>query len=156
MKKMISLLLALTICIGLCACGSTQPAPVTPAPTAAPTEAPTEAPTDPPIPDITVHIKVPEDWESPACWAWKDGGANASEAWPGLGLTPGQDGWYTAAVPGWIDRIIANGNGGTVQTADLEVNAGMDIWIHVVNAEYAFVHYQEPSEEQMQTELVQP
>ena len=51
MKRIVSLLLVLTICIGLCACGSA--ATPTEAPTETPTEAPTEAPTEPPEPTIS-------------------------------------------------------------------------------------------------------
>lgn len=145
-KAFVLLLAAIVLC--LCACGSTAPA------TEATTE-PTTVPTTEPIPDITVHALVPEDWSNPGCWAWKDGGEDAFAAWPGEAMARGVD-WYTLQVPGWVNSVIINANDGTVQTADLAVEPGVDIWVHVVNADYAFVHYEEPAQEQLETELDQP
>ena len=96
------------------------------------------------VPNITVHAQVPADWSAPNCWAWSaPDGTNAFSAWPGDALT--QDGnWYTIEVPGWINSVIINGNEGTVQTADLSVEAGKDIWVVVADPENAAVSYEEP------------
>ena len=57
-----------------------------------------------------------------------------------------QDGdWYTIEVPGWINSVIINGNGGSVQTADLSVDAGKDIWVVITGADSAVVTYEEPA-----------
>lgn len=97
------------------------------------------------VPNITVHAQVPADWSGPCCWAWSaPDGTNAFTAWPGEALT--QDGdWYTIEVPGWINSVIINANEGTVQTTDLSVEAGKDIWIVVTDAENATVSYEEPA-----------
>lgn len=103
------------------------------------------------VPDITVHAQVPADWSAPGCWAWSaPDGTNAFAAWPGEALT--QDGdWYTVTAPGWINSVIINANEGSVQTVDVSVEAGKDLWL-VVPAEpgedgkyTATVAYEEPA-----------
>ena len=97
------------------------------------------------VDDITVHAQVPADWTEPCCWAWSaPDGTNAFTAWPGEALTLDGD-WYTIQVPGWINSVIINGNAGSVQTTDLSVEAGKDIWIVVTDPENAAVTYEEPA-----------
>ncbi len=104
-------------------------------------------------PDITIHAQIPADWAAPNCWAWSaPDGTNAFASWPGEPLT--QDGdWYTVTAPGWINSVIVNGNEGDVQTVDVSVETGKDVWL-VVSAEpgedgkyTATVTYEEPSGE---------
>ena len=97
------------------------------------------------VPNITVYAQVPSDWANPCCWAWSaPDGTNAFTSWPGEALT--QDGdWYAIEVPGWINSVIINGNEGTVQTTDLSVEAGKNIWVVVTDAENATVYYEEPA-----------
>ena len=108
------------------------------------------------VEDITVHAKVPADWSAPCCWAWSaPDGTNAFSAWPGEALT--QDGeWYTLAVPGWINSVIINANEGTVQTSDLSVDAGKDLWIVVTDKENVTVSYEEPAEAAPQPQETDP
>ncbi len=103
------------------------------------------------VPNITVHAQVPDGWAGPSCWAWSaPDGTNAFTSWPGEALT--QDGdWYTISVPGWINSVIINANEGSIQTADVSVEAGKDVWL-VVGAEpdadgkyTATVTYEEPA-----------
>ena len=97
------------------------------------------------VDNITVHAQIPADWEAPCCWAWSaPDGTNAFTSWPGEALTLDGD-WYTIQVPGWINSVIINGNEGTVQTTDLSVEAGKDIWVVVTDAENAAVSYEEPA-----------
>ena len=99
------------------------------------------------VENVTVYAQVPEDWADPCCWAWSaPDGTNAFASWPGEALTRDGD-WYTIEVPGWINSIIINGNEGSVQTADLSVEAGKDIWVVVTDAENAAVSYEEPAGE---------
>lgn len=96
------------------------------------------------VPNITVHAQVPADWSAPSCWAWSaPDGTNAFNAWPGEALTQEVD-WYTIEVPGWINSVIINANEGSVQTTDLSVEAGKDIWVVVTDPENAAVYYEEP------------
>lgn len=108
------------------------------------------------VEDITVHAKVPADWSAPSCWAWSaPDGTNAFSAWPGEALT--QDGeWYTLAVPGWINSVIINANEGTVQTSDLSVDAGKDLWIVVTDKDNVTVSYEEPAEAAPQPQETDP
>ena len=55
------------------------------------------------------------------------------------------DGWYALEAPGWINSVIINANEGSVQTTDLEVEAGKDVWVVVNGPEDAAVSYEEPS-----------
>ena len=80
------------------------------------------------------------------CWAWSaPDGTNAFAAWPGEALTEAEDGWYTIQVPGWINSVIINGNEGSVQTSDLSVEPGSELWITVTDAENAEVAYEAPA-----------
>ena len=108
------------------------------------------------VPNITVHAQVPADWAAPSCWAWSaPDGTNAFSAWPGEALT--QDGdWYTIEVPGWINSVIINANEGTVQTADLSVEAGKDVWVVVTDPENATVSYEKPTVEATPVESEAP
>lgn len=93
-----------------------------------------------------IHAYVPLSWKTVNLWAWSaPDGTNAFASWPGEALT--QDGdWYVLEVPGWINSVIINANGGTVQTADLSVEAGKDLWVVVTAADSAEVTYEEPAE----------
>ena len=102
-------------------------------------------PTAPVAEDITVYAKVPDDWAEPCIWAWSHpDGTNAFASWPGQPLTAGEDGWYSVTVPGWINSVIINANGGSVQTTDLRVDAGVDLYITVAGADDAAVAYEKP------------
>ncbi|MCL1965386.1 MAG: starch-binding protein [Firmicutes bacterium] len=97
--------------------------------------------------DITVYAKAPEGWEAPCLWAWSHpDGTNAFQSWPGEPLTFGEDGWYSITVPGWINSVILNANAGTVQTSDLSVEVGRDIYLVVKAADDAVIAYEEPAE----------
>lgn len=99
------------------------------------------------VEDISIHAQVPEDWGNPCCWVWSaPDGTNAFAAWPGEAMTQEGD-WYTVLAPGWINSVIINGNEGTVQTADLSVESGRDLWIVVAGPDSATVSYEEPAGE---------
>ena len=99
------------------------------------------------VEDVTVHAKVPADWDGPSAWAWSaPDGTNAFASWPGEAMTENGD-WFDITVPGWVNSFIVNANGGTVQTADLSIEPGKEAWILVTDAENAQVFYEEPTEE---------
>ncbi len=104
-------------------------------------------PTAPVAEDITVYAKVPEDWPAPRLWAWSHpAGPNAFTAWPGQAFEQGEDGWYQLKVAGWINSVIVNANEGSVQTSDLRVDAGKDVYVVVTSPEEATFTYEKPAE----------
>ena len=107
--------------------------------------------------DITVHVKAPADWSEPHLWAWSaPDGTNAFSSWPGEALQEGEDGWLTLSVPGWVNSIIVNANEGGIQTSDLSVDTGKDLWIVVTDAENAEVTYEAPAAESEPTVGAEP
>ena len=99
------------------------------------------------VDDVTVHAQVPEDWADPSCWAWSaPDGTNAFASWPGEALSKDGD-WYNIQVPGWINSVIINANEGAVQTTDLSVEAGKEVWVVVTDAENAQVFYEAPAQD---------
>ena len=96
----------------------------------------------------TVFAYIPEDWANPSCWAWSEADdVNAFDAWPGEAMTQNGE-WYTVEVPNWVDHVIINGNSGEVQTADLPIEPGKDIWVVTLSADNSTVFYSEPSDEE--------
>lgn len=94
---------------------------------------------------ITVHAYVPLEWKTVNLWAWLDpDGTNAFDTWPGKAMTEA-DGWYALEAPGWINSVIINANEGGVQTTDLSVESGKDVWVVVTDAENASVSYEQPA-----------
>lgn len=55
------------------------------------------------------------------------------------------DGWYALEAPGWINSVIINANEGGVQTTDLSVESGKDVWVVGTDAENASVSYEQPA-----------
>lgn len=98
---------------------------------------------------IMVRVIAPSDWEAPNLWAWSaPDGTNVFTTWPGEPLEEGMDGWLKKEVPGWVNSLIVNGNEGSVQTTDISVEAGKDVWLVVKGPEEAEVYYEEPQIEQ--------
>lgn len=97
---------------------------------------------------ITVHAKAPSDWLLPSLWAWSaPDGTNVFPNWPGQELTENGD-WFEYSIPGWVNSIIINGNLGGVQTTDISVDPGKDIWVIVKGPEDYEVFYEEPAAEE--------
>ena len=80
------------------------------------------------------YVQVPADWDSPCVWAWDSDGNNAFEAWPGeeMEADPENEGWYYIWLPSFANHVIVNANDGSVQTTDISVESGKDIWL-VIN-----------------------
>lgn len=71
-------------------------------------------------------------------------------------MQEGEDGWLTLSVPGWVNSIIVNANEGGIQTSDLSVDTGKDLWIVVTDAENAEVTYEAPAAESEPTVAAEP
>lgn len=102
----------------------------------------------------TVYAFIPEGWDDIRIWAWSDTEGDLFEAWPGEAMSSNGYGWYSYTVPNWVDKVIINGHGGSVQTADLEVQP-QDLWILIYDDGAASVSYSDPAE-QAQWEDAQP
>ena len=101
---------------------------------------------------FVVHAYVPLSWKTVNLWAWSaPDGTNAFASWPGEALSKDGD-WYNIQVPGWINSVIINANEGAVQTTDLSVETGKEVWIVVTDAENAQVFYEEPAQDAAATE----
>ena len=93
---------------------------------------------------FVVHAKVDDSWDNPCLWAWSaPDGTNAFAAWPGEALEEGEGGWLVKEIPGWVNSIIVNGNEGSVQTTDISVETGKDIWLTINGPEDYTVSYEE-------------
>ena len=95
------------------------------------------------VPNVTIHVSAPADWNAPCLWAWSaPDGTNVFAAWPGEALEEGEGGWLVKEIPGWVNSVIINGNDGSVQTTDISVETGKDIWLVVNGPEDYTVSYE--------------
>ena len=99
--------------------------------------------------EVCVYSLAPSEWGTLRCWAWKDGGEDVFDAWPGeTMLWIGK--FYSAVVPAWTDHVIINGNNGEVQTDDIAIEAGKNVWIIIhADGQYYSVFYTYPTNDQM-------
>ena len=94
---------------------------------------------------FAIHAKVDDSWKNPCLWAWSvPDGTNAFDKWPGMEMKQNDNGWLVKEVPGWVNSLIVNGNEGSVQTSDISVDTGKDVWLVVKDAENFEVSYEEP------------
>lgn len=133
MKKYIALLLTLALlCCVLTACGGeSQDAPAS------------VLETEPPETEVdtfVVHVYVPDSWGNGKIWAWSDTEGDAFDAWPGMALNADGDGWYYYEVPEWVEHIIISGLGGSLRTADLDIES-REVWIGIDEAGGAYIDY---------------
>ncbi len=102
---------------------------------------------------IKVRVMAPTDWKEPNLWAWSaPDGTNVFSTWPGEPLEEDKNGWLKKEIPGWVNSLIVNGNDGSVQTSDISIETGKDVWLVVKGPEEAEVYYEEPQVEQQKAE----
>ncbi len=96
-------------------------------------------------PNIKIYAIAPSEWEKPCLWAWSaPDGTGVYTTWPGEAFEEDESGWLVKEVPGWVNSIIVNANDGTVQTADISIDAGVDVWVVVTDKDTYEVYYDEP------------
>ena len=89
---------------------------------------------------ITVRAKVPDAWMDPGVWAWNNDYGSVFPSWPGQEFTEVDGDWHVMQIPGWINGIIINAINGGVQTDDIMVEMGRDLWIAVIAGDGSY-HY---------------
>lgn len=95
------------------------------------------------VANVKIYVKAPADWNEPCLWAWSaPDGTNVFSNWPGEGFEEDSSGWLVKEIPGWVNSVIVNGNEGSVQTQDISVEAGKDIWLIVNGAEDVQLSYE--------------
>lgn len=105
------------------------------------------------IGNIKVRVMAPADWNEPNLWAWSaPDGTNVFSTWPGEPLEEDKNGWLKKEIPGWVNSLIVNGNEGSVQTTDISIETGKDVWLVVKGPEETEVYYEEPQVEQQKAE----
>ncbi len=104
---------------------------------------------------VRIHAKAPSDWLNINIWAWSHpDGTNVFPTWPGEVMIEDGEGWFIYEVPNWVNSIIINGNDGTIQTGDMSVDAGKDVWI-VINDENTYEFDYSPIEEAINVETTE-
>lgn len=91
----------------------------------------------------TVNAYV-DGWSDVRIWAWSNTQGDLFTAWPGDKMYGDGSGWYSYDIPTWVDYVIINGNGGTVQTPDLAVSP-QNLWILTLDDGSASITYKDPA-----------
>lgn len=116
-------------------------------PTTAPTTQPTTTAgtqTGDPNKTCTLSVKVPSSWTKVYAYSWDANGAPTMGEWPGSEVKKNGD-WYQGQITGVTKLIINNGASPAVQTQDLELEAGKDVWVVVGDDGKGTVTYTAPS-----------
>jgi len=112
------------------------------------------------LPDVgTIYVRaiVPAAWADPGVWAWNDhdGYGSVFPGWPGEPFADMDSEWHIMSLPAWVDHIIINAISGGVQTIDIEVEPGRDIWIAILDADGGFyLAYEEFNPDDAEAEVV--
>jgi hypothetical protein len=77
-------------------------------------------------PTFTVYFKKPTNWSSAVkIYYWGTTGTAPAVAWPGVAMTIDCGSWYRFTFPSTVSASNIIFNDGTLQTADLNTNAGI-------------------------------
>ena len=117
--------------------------------------APAEPEAAPDVGYITVRAYITDTWDTPGVWAWNDGDGIGSvfPGWPGQPFTERDGIWHVMELPGWIDHIIINADGGSTQTDDLEVVMGEDIWMMIMGPDAVYLSHEAFDPEEADVEV---
>lgn len=111
---------------------------------------PATEPAPEPADSFRVYVRIPDGWRAPYCWAWGEG-VDVSEAWPGE-IMVWNGSWYTVELPGWVIGVDISSGG--IETGDIAVNGGTDLWV-VVERDYWTSFFYEPTQQEIQAFLDQ-
>lgn len=83
---------------------------------------------------VTMHAKVPSDWEGASLYYWNSNGSATGVDWPGIAMTKGDDGYYhIEGIPADVTNVVIN-DGNTEkakQTHNLSITPGVETWFNV-------------------------
>ena len=90
---------------------------------------------------VTVRAQVPADWAEAAAYTWEP---ESLGGWPGTAMTKNGD-WYEVEMGATQLKLIINNNNNGKQTADLDIEAGKDIWVVVADDLSTQIYYEDPA-----------
>jgi hypothetical protein len=90
---------------------------------------------------VTVHAQVPADWAEVGAYTWEP---ESLGGWPGTAMTKNGD-WYEVEMGDAQLKLIINNNNNGKQTADLNIEAGKEIWVIVADDLSAQIFYEDPA-----------
>lgn len=93
---------------------------------------------------VTVHAQVPADWEAVAAYTWEP---ESLGSWPGTEMTKNGD-WYECEMGSEQLTLIINNNNNGIQTSDLTIESGKEIWVIVSSTDGqigAEIYYEDPA-----------
>ena len=99
---------------------------------------------------VTLSIKVPASWTKVYAYSWDSTGATIMGDWPGAQVPKSGD-WYKGLINGDVNNLIINN--GFMQSEDLYIQNGKDVWVVVsenIDGNYKYkatVTYTEPVSE---------
>ena len=158
--KLLSCLLAIlmTVSLVLTGCGSAEPeaeavgeATTEAEPAEEPVEEEPAEEVEEPVEEeperketITIRAWTPVDWIDVNVWAWQDGGEEVSE-WPGEEMWADNEEYcMKLTLPGWVDRVVFSTDGGAIQTDEVSVEPGRDMWVLIFDDLSVQIDYEDP------------
>ena len=90
---------------------------------------------------VTVRAQVPADWAEVYAYTWEP---DSLGGWPGTAMTLNGE-WYEVQMGAEQLKLIINNGNGKPQTADLNIEAGKDVWVVVADDLSATIYYEDPA-----------
>ena len=94
---------------------------------------------------VNLVTRLPADWTYPYVWLWNDEGKNVYKQWPGEAMDIQENGAATKRIPDWVTGIKISAksstDGRSVETGDIFIDAGRDVYITVYTADNLVVMY---------------
>ena len=95
---------------------------------------------------VNLIVTMPADWTYPYLWAWNDAGNNVYAKWPGEAMDIQENGTVTKLIPDWVTGLKISANGGAIQTDDILIESGVDVYITIYAKDDMIGEYKEVEE----------
>ena len=96
---------------------------------------------------INLVISLPDDWTYPYLWAWSDEMGDVYNKWPGEEMEAQGNGTVAKRIPDWVTGLKISANGGSIETDDIFIDPGKDVFITIYAADDMVVEYVNTEEE---------